>query len=116
MLFDGPHDQARWDVRWRHGELVVGHFEYRPDAAEEAPPDSIPLAGADPRSEPQEPFAFLTVQRGRRIGPYHAEHEPQPGDRSVVALHTPVRDEARRMLAATGWQPIEERPLLSPTV
>jgi NhaP-type Na+/H+ or K+/H+ antiporter len=116
MLFDGPHDQARWDVRWRHGELVVGHFEYRPDAAEEAPPDSIPLAGADPRSEPQEPFAFLTVQRGRRIGPYHAEHEPQPGDRSVVALHTPVRDEARRMLAATGWQPVEERPLLSPTV
>ena len=33
VLFDGPHDQACWDVRWRHDEVDVEGFEYRLDVA-----------------------------------------------------------------------------------
>ena len=41
MLFDGPHEVERWDVRARHGDLAIELWEYVGEAAERAEEGSL---------------------------------------------------------------------------
>ncbi len=109
VLFDGPHDHPRWDVRWRHGDVDVESFEYRrragpvkngaiPSGGGEAPADTPGTGG-------QELYVLLTTRRGKRPEPYRAGNVPRRGDVAVVALHRPDRTAAIERLARLGWQP-----------
>ena len=74
VLFDGPHDHERWDVRWRHQQVVVETFEsVPPDRAASQDPEQAAPAGA--RSI--ELFAIVTVTRGRRVSPMRMGSVPQ---------------------------------------
>ena len=62
ILFDGPHDSERWDVRWRHGEVAVEHFAFRP-----AP------ATTERRLDRQtECSVMLTCGRGQAVRPWRS--------------------------------------------
>jgi NhaP-type Na+/H+ or K+/H+ antiporter/Trk K+ transport system NAD-binding subunit len=109
VLFDGPHDQARWDVRSRHDEVDVERFEYGPDVRSEAVTPETATAKSDTsRADqvPQDLYVMLTVRRGKRTTPFRLGHDPRPGEIATVAVHQPARQEAVARLAGLGWRPI----------
>jgi NhaP-type Na+/H+ or K+/H+ antiporter len=116
VLFDGPHDQARWDVRCRHGEIDVQLFEFgQPDPPPPAPddgtgqpappPSSSPGPGPNPDPNPTDCYALLTRQRQGRAWPFHLGFVPKPGDVASVALYRPEREAAIAQLNLVGWRP-----------
>ena len=109
VLFDGPHDQARWDVRARHDEVDVEQFEYGLDVGPEAVTPETGNAKTDtPGADqgPQDLYVMLTVRRGKRATPFRLGYDPRPGDIAAVALHRPARQEAITSLGGLGWRPI----------
>jgi len=102
VLFDGPHDPARWDVRWRHGDVAIEPFEYRPDAAPGAGPTDTGESTTTPRTE-EDVSVMLTIRRGRQPAPYHLGHEPRSGDDATVAIYRPARKAAIADLSQRGW-------------
>ena len=92
VLFDGPHDHERWDVRWRHEQVVIVRcrFEGRPES--ETPVDGTGEAST-PRS--QELFVVLTGFAFK------------PGDVAAIAIYTEQRDDALDRLASLGWHLLE---------
>ena len=99
VLFEGAHDQERWDVRWRQGDVEIGYFVRQPQPGGE---DGGEGTGWGPR---QEAFVMLTHERNGRVGPMSLGVAPRDGDRAAVAIFTGARDEALRQLAALGWIP-----------
>ena len=106
VLFDGPHDQARWDVRWRHDDVDVESFEYRlAGAPGTAAPEARDTQASAPQAEgPEDRYVMLTVRRGRRPAPFHLGHDPRPRDVATVAIHRPDRQEAIARLNRVGWR------------
>lgn len=101
VLFDGPHDVERWDVRSRHGGVTVERWVYRgpPEAAEEAPTKPpVPERGRDL-------FVVLSVRRGNKLRIMHNELDLAEGDVAGVAVHAEELEDAHRELRALGWQP-----------
>ncbi len=99
VLFDGPHDVDRWDVRWRHGGFTVERLVFGAAAAESDTP------GAQTREsrEPHELFVILAIRRGKRAFPMSLGFEAREGDVASIALHAPEREEALRLLGEIGW-------------
>jgi hypothetical protein len=68
VLFDGPHDHERWDVRWRHKQVVVETFIYgAPEKDSKGDTATAPKAARS-----KELFAIVSVTRGRIVSPMHA--------------------------------------------
>ena len=106
VLFDGAHDQTRWDVRWRHDEVDVVPFEYRLDvAAAETTPDAVNAKQPRANRDPDDPYVMLAVRRGKRLAPLSLGHAPRPGDIAAVAIHRPAHQEAVARLVRLGWHP-----------
>ena len=105
VLFDGPHDHERWDVRWRHGDVVVETFTYEgPPETEET--EEHPTSGMGSSAvRSQELFVIVAVTRGKRISPMRMGYVFKEGDEAAIALYTPQHDEALAQLVARGWQP-----------
>jgi NhaP-type Na+/H+ or K+/H+ antiporter len=103
VLFDGPHDVERWDVRSRHDEIEVGYWAYggEPDRAESAD------AGAEPAPRAGERFVILSIRRGKKVMPMHAGLSLEAGDVAAVAIHRDDRESAEEILAALGWAPVK---------
>ena len=100
VLFDGPHDHERWDVRWRHQQVVVEAFEYHAtDGAAAQGPDQPSRAAARSRGL----FAIVTLTRGRRVSPMRMGYQFRAGDVATVAIHAPDHDEAVETLERLGW-------------
>jgi NhaP-type Na+/H+ or K+/H+ antiporter/Trk K+ transport system NAD-binding subunit len=101
VLFDGPHDVERWDVRWRHGSVEIQQWSYG-GAPERAEGEAPPKVG--------ERFVILALRRGGKIQPMHAKLKLQKGDTAAIAVHSVEDDEARETLRSLGWQlqPAEE--------
>ena len=109
VLFDGPHDQASWDVRSRHDEVDIESFEYRLDVEPEAAaPDSGDAKTSTPEADqgPEDPFVMLTVRRGKHTTPFRLGLDPRTGDIAAVAIHRPARQQAVARLNRLGWRPI----------
>ena len=105
VLFDGPHDQAQWDVRWRHGDVDIESFEYRLriEPGEVVTTAEPPVEG--PEETTQELYVVLTSLRGKHLEPFRAEAKPRQGDVAFVALYQPSRTAAIEQLARAGWYP-----------
>ena len=104
VLFDGPHDHERWDVRWRHEEVSVHSFVYEGEresglAAGEA---GRPLSAV--RS--QELFVILSVTRDRNVSPMRMNYTFRKGDVAAIAVFTPQLESAMAELDARGWTPV----------
>ena len=103
MLFDGPHDVERWDVRARHGDMAVEHWSF----AEEPEKQGGAEAGED--AAPGDHFVILAIRRGERTSPMHADIAPKPGDVAAVAVYAPEREDAHRGLRELGWEEHREQ-------
>ena len=99
ILFEGPHDVERWDVRARNGDLAVEHMRLgRVAEGGVADPDtaaSLPSSG--------ERFVILTIRRAERIFLMSLGFKLREGDAAAIAVHVPEREEAQRLLAEMGW-------------
>ena len=101
IVFEGPHDVERWDVRGRRGDIEVAYFV-------QAPSDDMEGESADSeksRGGLSERFVILSVERGGATFVVHGATRFGEGDRVAVALHLPERDDALRELADRGWVP-----------
>jgi len=103
VLFEGEHDVERWEVRGRHGEVALSHFEWQPPEEEADEVEAPPIG---------ERFVMLSFRRGRATEPVTTKYRPKAGDRVAVAIHAPEREQALAALAARGWRAVEEEPAL----
>jgi hypothetical protein len=99
LLFEGPNDLERWDVRARHGALEVERWklesagEKKSAGGDEQPPGSA------------EQLVVLSIQRGGRILPMHTGLVLEAGDLAAVAVYTEDRAAAHELLRARGFAP-----------
>ena len=110
VLFDGPHDHERWDVWWRHKQVVVEAFDYGKPPEESE--DDAPRAQSTARSK--ELFAIISVTRGRQVTPMYVAYQFRKGDVAAIAIHTPDRDEALAALERLGWRQRVAEPISWP--
>ncbi|HEB88288.1 MAG TPA: sodium:proton antiporter [Deltaproteobacteria bacterium] len=97
VVFDGPHDIERWDVRGRRGDVEIARFAYSPAETAEGENETTPQPGLDER------YVILSVERDDRTFVMDRQWKAEPGDRAAIALHRPEREEAIRALAERGW-------------
>ncbi len=104
IVFEGPHDVERWDVRGRRGDVEIVHCTYVPVEEEESAETttSSGLSGNSERS------VLLAVQRDGRSFVVDARMRFEEGDIVAIAIHAPEREDALRELARSGWQPIDD--------
>jgi NhaP-type Na+/H+ or K+/H+ antiporter len=107
VLFDGAHDQARWDVRWRQDEVTIRMFVFEPPTTTPTEPSN----GAPSVTKP-DGFVILTSERRRVTTPRRMRDLPKTGDRSAIAIHTRSEKDALDQLASSGWRrvPVEAHP------
>ena len=103
IVFDGPHDVERWEVRGRRGDVGIESFVYAPVESD----DSQPAARSNGLSERS---VILAVTRDGVPEAMSSHRTPAEGDVAAVALHLPERDDAIAELAANGWTLVEETP------
>jgi NhaP-type Na+/H+ or K+/H+ antiporter len=103
VLFDGPHDVERWDVRARHDELKVDYWVYGGEPEQDASADE----GGEPAPQAGERFVILSIQRGKKVMPMHTGLSLEAGDVAAVVVHREKRKSAEEILAAWGWIPRE---------
>lgn len=105
IVFEGPHDVERWDVRGRRGDVEVGYFVHDPEdpATSASETSSLPIAvGLSER------FVILAARRGSETSVMSGSWRFKQGDRIAVAIHRPEREDALRELASKGWRPEED--------
>jgi len=100
LLFDGPHDIERWDVRTRRNEVVQELWTHV---------GAPELAEGEERPGVAELFVLLTARRGDRPAePVHAARDWRPGDGVGVAIYAPEQEEAHAVLRKLGFEPQAE--------
>ncbi|GKS59534.1 hypothetical protein YTPLAS18_30610 [Nitrospira sp.] len=115
VLFEGPHDVGRWNVRFRHDGVDIAEVIY-------TDPPKAPMAAEDKPSEgKRSPSRFgelcilLTVHDGKRAVPMRLGYIPKKGDRASVAIHKLDREKAWDQLRQQGWiPPSSDSPAESP--
>ncbi len=102
IVFEGPHDVERWDVRCRRGDVEFERRRYREPAASEEDPDESETSAPTGLGEKA---MVLTLHRGSRAEPFQTDLALTKGDEVTVAIHTPEREDALRALEAMGlWE------------
>jgi NhaP-type Na+/H+ or K+/H+ antiporter len=99
VLFDGPHDQERWDVRWRQGQVDIVRAVWVDGGRREPEADGVMKSRAE-----RELFVVLTILRNNRTIPASFSLAPREGDAAAIAIYTQSRDEALEAMASAGWQ------------
>jgi hypothetical protein len=104
VLFDGPHDAERWDVRERHRDVDVEHWRYGGDAG------AGEGSGEDAEGAviPGELFVILMLLRGGKALPMHEGMKLEAGDVASIAVHVPEAEAAHRALRRLGWSNANE--------
>jgi hypothetical protein len=100
LVFEGPHDVERWDVRGRRGDVGIEHFVHAPVESENGEVAATSSSGLDER------YVLLVVERDGVTFVMDANWVFREGDRVAVAIHMPEREDAIRALASRGWQPV----------
>lgn len=101
VLFDGPHDVLRWEVRARHRDVAVERWVY--GGAVKAPASGEGEEAASPRGG--ELYVVLAIRRGAAVMPMHADLEPREGDVASVAVYVAEAEAAHLALGRSGWAP-----------
>jgi NhaP-type Na+/H+ or K+/H+ antiporter len=109
VLFEGPHDQERWDVRVRHGDVRVVRYRYEPQDTGEDDETLTPLPPSTGDSTLRsEQVVMLVVRRDRSIEPIRFGYTPRAGDVVSMAIHEPDEENVNAWLRSRGWTKIPE--------
>lgn len=98
LVFDGPHDVERWDVRDRRGDVAIENFVRVPVEGSDDEVETTGPAGLDER------YVILIVVRDGATFVMDGKWVFREGDRVAVALHVPEREETISALAEQGWR------------
>ena len=96
MLFDGPHEVERWDVRARHGALEVESWCFVGNGEAQTEPDALRSVS--------DLFVPLCVFRAGHLHLMHRDFEMKPDDRVSMAIHVPEREQAVAALRSRGFE------------
>jgi Trk K+ transport system NAD-binding subunit len=96
IVFDGPHDVERWEVRGRRGDVEIEYFTF-------APPEVVEGQAPAKAGGLSERFAMISTIRAGATSAMNASFKHREGDVCAVAIHVPEREEALRDLANRGW-------------
>jgi NhaP-type Na+/H+ or K+/H+ antiporter len=110
VLFDGPKDVERWNVRFRHGQAHGWELSFR--GRPKAPENDAPTPTPSPNEA--DSHVLLAVARDGSWAPYHERFEPRSGDTAVAAIHTQDEERALAALSRLGWEPLPTTPEGSP--
>ena len=103
LVFEGPHDVERWDVRGRRGDVAIEYFVNVPVEDENDNAGTTASGGLDER------YVMLVVERDGTTVVMDAKWVFREGDRVAIAIHVPEREDAIRALASQGWKPAVDR-------
>jgi NhaP-type Na+/H+ or K+/H+ antiporter len=103
VLFDSAHDQERWDVRWRQGQVEVAWFEWRGNDRSVKEPASGQADEERAARMSAEQSVILAIERGGKTQPMTSGLQPRDGDRAAIAVYPPEWEPALARLAETGW-------------
>ncbi|MDP3936513.1 MAG: hypothetical protein Q8R92_00060 [Deltaproteobacteria bacterium] len=106
VLFGGPRDLGRWNVRFRHNEAPIVYLRFQGEPAkEEAEPAK---EGENPAlaERKTEDWLLLTLYRDKKTLLVHSATKPQQGDIGAFVLHAATSEQALKSLAETGWEPV----------
>jgi Trk K+ transport system NAD-binding subunit len=105
VLFEGPHDVERWDVRLRHDDLVMMRFVYRPPEVKKKSGETVPETSETKPPSPvsRESHVMVAVKRGEKMMVMWKDLKLKPGDIASVAVYRPELDEAVKALAKLFW-------------
>ncbi len=106
VLFDGPKEVERWNVRVRHGQARVDHYRFagrgEPTGEGAGQVEARGIGGEGPDA-----YAVLAVQRGSEWLPMHTDFEPRADDVAAIAVYVSEEEAARQELERLGWVPLE---------
>lgn len=110
VLFEGPHDIERWNVRFRQGGVEVMEVVYTEPPKPSVTADVKPVEPKLAAGRFGELCIFLTIREGKRTVPMYMGYVPKKGDHASVALHTLDREKVWEQLRQQGWlqKPSEE--------
>lgn len=109
VLFEGPHDRMRWDLRWRNGETMLLRLPCVVTPAMSRLADEAGTGAVVGAIQLREPWVMVGYERAGRFEPMLRSTELRTGDVVSVLIHAPVRDEALQRLASLGFgQPVPE--------
>jgi NhaP-type Na+/H+ or K+/H+ antiporter len=103
VLFDGPHEVERWDVRMRHGGVDVDSWVFV-GAPEPEEGEAEAAAGTTGGQRGSDRFVILTLRRGTKTGTMHAGLVVAPGDVAAIAVYAPEAERAEEELRDLGWK------------
>jgi len=100
VLFDGPKDVERWNVRFRHEQAHAVELQFRgvPEPAEDPPSQTSNANETDSH-------LLLAVCRDEEWAPYHQRFEARVGDNALAAVHSSEQERALAALLELGWEP-----------
>ncbi|MEO5864351.1 MAG: cation:proton antiporter [Nitrospiraceae bacterium] len=110
VLFEGPHDIERWNVRFRQGGVEVMEVVYTEPPKPSVTADVKPVEPKLAAGRFGELCIFLTIREGKRTVPMYMGYVPKKGDHASVALHTLDREKVWEQVRQQGWlqKPSEE--------
>lgn len=105
ILFDGPHDTERWEVRLRHDQIKIAYFVHQRFPADESDEKETANELAKPSAgkSQQERFVILAIRRGEKVFPMSMGIRPKPNDIAIVAICEPEVDGVIAELQKQGW-------------
>lgn len=109
VIFEGPHDAERWDVRHRHDDIVLQRMRYSPPKSRR---DEVIEANQFWR--PGERFVLLTHERAGKVQPLRPGVKFKAGDETFVAIYEGELEESIRDLTESDWEVIDEQELPEP--
>lgn len=97
VLFDGPKDMERWNVRLRQEAVEFGEYRYvGPPGGEDTGVTGNPSA-----------VLVLAVRRGEAWQPMSAGFELKPDDTAAVLVHRPEAEGGHVALRRAGWERVD---------
>jgi NhaP-type Na+/H+ or K+/H+ antiporter len=98
VLFEGPHDQEQWDVRWRHRDVDLVNIQYSgPHTSGTTNDATVPAS--------QELFVILTHVRAGKVQAMSLAlaQALKIGDAATAAVYRREHEAALEMLQQRGW-------------
>jgi hypothetical protein len=108
VLFDGPKELGRWNLRFQYGEAPVLHCRYLGENAKHREGEDEKPAQS-PAAKPKiEAWVQLAIHRNKKLGIMDAGTQPQTGDIGAFVLHGPEMKAGEDALRALGWERIAD--------